>query len=188
MADSIKITSTTPSPKVTDLPSRTGGSDAIFDILNPELNIKVEDLGGDSAKDSFKEALMQNLQREILKPLKNSTTLEADTLRKLVLMSKLFESSAGAIPKELLDGIFLDTQDLLSELLLRDKTETIFKGSFFDSLRTLSKLDGYPQLKDAIVSVLKYFDAYVNKDQSFKAILSETLKLMDTLPQSQKKP
>ncbi|MGD9474992.1 MAG: hypothetical protein AB7V37_08330 [Eubacteriaceae bacterium] len=186
LADSIKITSTAPSPKVTDMPSRTGGSDAIFDILNPELGIKVEDLGNDASKDSFKEALMQNLQREILKPLKNSTSLEADTLRKLVLMSKLFETSTGAIPKQFLEGIFLDTQDLLSELLLRDKTETIFKGAFFDSLRTLSKLDGYPQLKDAIVSVLKYFDAYVNKDQSFKAILSETLKLMDSLPQSQK--
>jgi hypothetical protein len=186
LADSIKITSTAPSPKVTDMPSRTGGSDAIFDILNPELGIKVEDLGNDASKDSFKEALMQNLQREILKPLKNSTSLEADTLRKLVLMSKLFGSSTGSIPKELLDGIFLDTQDLLSELLMRDKTETIFKGAFFDSLRTLSKLDGYPQLKDAIVSVLKYFDAYVNKNQSFKAILSETINLMNSLAQSQK--
>jgi hypothetical protein len=186
LADSIKITSTAPSPKVTDMPSRTGGSDAIFDILNPELGKKVEELGNNASKDSFKEALMQNLQREILKPLKNSTTLEADTLRKLVLMSKLFGSSTGAIPKELLDGIFLDTQDLLSELLMRDKTETIFKGAFFDSLRTLSKLDGYPQLKDAIVSVLKYFDAYVNKNQSFKAILSETINLMNSLTQSQK--
>jgi len=186
LVDSIKITSTAPSPKVTDMPSRSGGSDAIFDILNPELGIKVEELGNDTSKDSFKEALMQNLQREILKPLKNSTTLEADTLRKLVLMSKLFGSSTGAIPKELLDGIFLDTQDLLSELLTRDKTETIFKGAFFDSLRTLSKLDGYPQLKDAIVSVLKYFDAYVNKNQSFKAILNETIKLMNSLTQSQK--
>ncbi|WKY48576.1 hypothetical protein Q5O24_04470 [Eubacteriaceae bacterium ES3] len=185
LVDSIKITSTPQTPKVTDMPAKSGGSDAIFDILNPEINIKVENLGSDASKDSFKEALMQNLQREILKPLKNSTTLEADTLRKLVLMAKLFESSAGAIPKELLNGIFKDTQDLLSELLLRDKTETIFKGSFFDSLRTLAKLDGYPQLKDSIVSVLKYFDAYVNKDQSFKAILSETIKLMDSMPKSQ---
>ncbi|WKY45553.1 hypothetical protein Q5O14_05535 [Eubacteriaceae bacterium ES2] len=186
LVDSIKITSTAPSPKVTDMPSRNGGSDAIFDILNPEVGIKVEELGNDASKDSFKEALMQNLQREILKPLKNNTTLEADTLRRLVMMSRLFGSSTGAIPKELLDGIFLDTQDLLSELLMRDKTETIFKGTFFDSLRTLSKLDGYPQLKDAIVSVLKYFDAYVNKNQSFKAILSETINLMNSLTQSQK--
>ncbi|MDN5308197.1 MAG: hypothetical protein PWP16_1560, partial [Eubacteriaceae bacterium] len=54
LADSIKITSTAPSPKVTDMPSRTGGSDAIFDILNPELGKKVEELGNNASKDSFK--------------------------------------------------------------------------------------------------------------------------------------
>jgi len=184
--DSIKITSTVSTPKVNDIPSKHTPSDSIFDINNLDNAVKIAPVSEDYQKESFRETLFQNLQKEILKPLMNSTTAEADALRKLVLISELFESSAGAIPKELLDGLFINSQDLLSELLLRDKTDSIFKGSFFDSLRSLAKLEGYPQLKDAIVSILKHYDAYVNRNQTLNGIFLETSRLLMTLPSKER--
>ena len=184
--DSIKITSTVSTPKVTDIPSKHTPSDSIFDIKNLDNAVKIEPVSENYQKESFRETLFQNLQKEILKPLMNSTTAEADALRKLVLISALFESSAGAIPKELLDGLFINSQDLLSELLLRDKTDSIFKGSFFDSLRSLAKLEGYPQLKDAIVSILRHYDAYVNRNQTLNGIFLEASRLLMTLPSKER--
>lgn len=184
--DSIKITSTVSTPKVTDIPSKHTPSDSIFDINNLDNAVKIEPVSENYQKESFRETLFQNLQKEILKPLMNSTTAEADALRKLVLISELFESSAGAIPKEILDGIFINSQDLLSELLLRDKTDSIFKGAFFDSLRSLAKLEGYPQLKDAIVSILRHYDAYVNRNQTLNGIFLESSRLLMTLPSKER--
>lgn len=184
--DSIKITSTVSTPKVTDIPSKHTPSDSIFDINNLDNTVKIEPVSENYQKESFRETLFQNLQKEILKPLMNSTTAEADALRKLVLISELFESSAGAIPKDILDGIFINSQDLLSELLLRDKTDSIFKGAFFDSLRSLAKLEGYPQLKDAIVSILRHYDAYVNRNQTLNGIFLESSRLLMTLPSKER--
>lgn len=184
--DSIKITSTVSTPKVTDIPSKHTPSDSIFDINNLDNAVKIEPASENYQKESFRETLFQNLQKEILKPLMNSTTAEADALRKLVLISELFESSAGAIPKDILDGIFINSQDLLSELLLRDKTDSIFKGAFFDSLRSLAKLEGYPQLKDAIVSILRHYDAYVNRNQTLNGIFLESSRLLMTLPSKER--
>lgn len=182
--DSIKITSNIPSPKVTEIPSKHLPSDAFFDMDHPE--IKISPTSENFQKEGFRETLFQNLRKEILKPLMNSTTAEADSLRRLVLISELFNSATGAIPKEILNGIFINSQDLLSELLTRDKTDTIFKGAFFDSLRSLAKLEGYPQLKDAIVSILRHYDAYVNRDQTLKGIFLETSRLLMTLPSKEK--
>lgn len=184
--DSIKITSTVSTPKVNDIPSKHTPSDSVFDINNTGNASKIKPVSEDYQKESFRETLFQNLQKEILKPLMNSTTAEADALRKLVLISELFESSAGALPKELLEGLFINSQDLLSELLLRDKTNSIFKGSFFDSLRSLAKLEGYPQLKDAIVSILRHYDAYVNRNQTLNGIFLETSRLLMTLPSKER--
>jgi hypothetical protein len=184
--DSIKITSTVSTPKVTDIPSKHTPSDSIFDINNLDNAVKIEPVSENYQKESFRETLFQNLQKEILKPLMNSTTAEADALRKLVLISELFESSAGALPKELLDGLFINSQDLLSELLLRDKTDSLFKGSFFDSLRSLAKLKGYPQLKDAIASILRHYDAYVNRNQTLNGIFLEASRLLMTLPSKER--
>ncbi|WP_026394867.1 hypothetical protein [Acetobacterium malicum] len=184
--DSIKITSTVSTPKVNDIPSKHTPTDSLFDINNLDNAVKIEPVSENYQKESFRETLFQNLQKEILKPLMNSTTAEADALRKLVLISQLFESSAGALPKELLDGLFINSQDLLSELLLRDKTDSVFKGSFFDSLRSLAKLEGYPQLKDAIVSILRHYDAYINRNQTLNGIFLETSRLLMTLPSKER--
>ena len=98
--DSIKITSTVSTPKINDIPSKQTPSDSIFDINNLDNAVKIAPVSEQYQKESFRETLFQNLQKEILKPLMNSTTAEADALRKLVLISELFESSAGAIPKD----------------------------------------------------------------------------------------
>ena len=184
--DSIKITSTVSTPKVNDAPSKHSPGDSIFDIKNIDNAVKIAPVAENYQQESFRETLFQNLQKEILKPLLNSTSAQADALRKLVLIAELFESSTGAIPKDILDGIFIKSQDLLSELLLQDKTDSIFKGAFFDSLRSLAKLEGYPQLKDAIVSILRHYDAYVNRNQTLKGIFTETSRLLMTLPSKER--
>ncbi|AFA49227.1 hypothetical protein [Acetobacterium woodii] len=184
--DSIKITSTVSTPKVNDIPSKHTPGDSIFDINNLDEAVKITPVSENYQKESFRETLFQNLQKEILKPLMNSTTAEADALRKLVLISELFESSANALPKELLDGLFINSQDLLSELMLRDKTDSIFKGTFFDSLRALAKLDGYPQLKESIVSILRHYDAYVNRNNTLNGIFLEASRLLMTLPSKER--
>jgi len=181
--DSIKITSTVQSPKPNDVTSKPIiPGDAIFNLNNTDINIKTPETSDNLQKESFRDTLFQNLQKEILKPLLNSTSAEADALRKLVLIVQLFDGSIDAIPKEMLNGIFINSQDLLSTLLTQDKTETIFKGTFFDSLRSLAKLEGYPMLKEAIVSILRHYDAYVNRNQTLKGIFIETSRLLTTLP------
>jgi len=182
----IKITSSIPPAKLINIPNPQTAIDAIFDMNDPDMAVKIPPKSDNAKEESFKETLFQNLNKEILKPLMNSTKAEADILRRLVLISELFTSSPGAIPKNFMDQIFLSSQDFLSELLTRDKTETIFKGAFFDSLRTLAKLEGYPQLKEAIVSILRHYDAYVNRGQTLKAILTEITRLSTTLPPNEK--
>jgi len=185
LADSLKITSSITPAKVIDIPKQSP-VDAIIGIDNRDATVKIPPKSDNVKEESFKETLFQNLNKEILKPLLNSTKAEADILRRLVLISELFTSSPGAIPKNFMDQIFLGSQDFLSELLTRDKTETIFKGAFFDSLRTLAKLDGYPQLKEAIVSILRHYDAYVNRSQTLKAILTEISRMSTNLPANEK--
>ena len=184
--DGIKITSTVQSPKATDVTNKQIPSDAIFDLNNQDISIKTDQTSDNLQKESFRDTLFQNLQKEILKPLLNSTAAEADSLRKLVLVAQLFDGSVDGIPKELLKGIFINSQDLLSELLTRDKTDTIFKGAFFDSLRSLAKLEGYPQLKDAIAGILRNYDAFVKQNQTLQDIFSETSRLMANLPSKER--
>ncbi|MBC3797049.1 hypothetical protein [Acetobacterium tundrae] len=185
--DSIKITSTVQSPKTNDITSKPIiPGDAIFNLNNTDISIKTPETSDNLQQESFRDTLFQNLQKEILKPLLNSTSAEADSLRKFILIAQLFDGSIDAIPKEMLDGIFINSQDLLSALLTQDKTETIFKGSFFDSLRSLAKLEGYPQLKEAIVGILRHYDAYVNRNQTLKGIFIEISHLLTTLPAKEK--
>ncbi|KNZ41747.1 hypothetical protein [Acetobacterium bakii] len=188
MADSLKITSSIPPAKPAGIPNKPSPIDAIFGINDSDLAVKMplEPTTANPKEESFKETLFQNLNKEILKPLKNSTKGEADILRRLVLLSELFESSPGGIPKSFMDQIFMGSQDFLSELLTRDKTETVFKGAFFDSLRALAKMEGYPQLKETIVSILRHYDAYVNRNQTLKAILTEITRMTELLPQNER--
>ncbi|MCG2728749.1 MAG: hypothetical protein L6276_00440, partial [Acetobacterium sp.] len=64
--DSIKITSTVSTPKVNDIPSKHTPSDSIFDINNLDNAIKIEPVSEKFQKESFRETLFQNLQKDIL--------------------------------------------------------------------------------------------------------------------------
>lgn len=60
-----------------------------------------------------------------------------------------------------------------------------FQGEFFDSLRMLVKLEGQPKLKEAVVSVLKYFDSFVNQENSLNAIVKQGQELVKMLPKTE---
>ncbi|MDD2189671.1 MAG: hypothetical protein PHV71_02030 [Eubacteriales bacterium] len=173
MVDIIKITSPVSiKNKVQDLPSKLP-TDAVFDIKNPHLNQVIKEYpntkGADS--ESGKQSLLKNINKEIFEPLLHSTRAQADGVRKLVLMAKLFETSDGILSESFLEKIFVKPRDMLAELLTWEKGAVIFKGEFFDSLRMLAKLEGQPKLREAVVNILKYFDCYVHQENSLKSVI-----------------
>lgn len=185
MVDILKITSPTSiKSKVQNFPTKLP-TDAIFDITNPNQVIKGQlpkTKGAD--EENGKQSLLKNLNKEIFEPLLHSTRAQADGLRKLVLMAKLFETPTGILSESFLDRIFVKPQEMLGALLTREKGATIFSGEFFDSLRMLAKLEGQPKLKEAIVSILKHFDCYVNQENSLKAIVKQSQDLIHKLPKA----
>ena len=185
MVDILKITSPISiKNKVQNLPSKLP-TDAVFDITNPNqiLNELPRTKGAD--EESAKQSLLKNLNKEIFEPLLNSTRAQADGVRKLVLMAKLFETSSGILSESFLDRVFVRPQEMLGELMSQDKGATIFKGEFFDSLRMLAKLEGQPKLKEAIVSILKHFECYVHQDNSLNAIVKQGQDLTKMLPKAE---
>lgn len=186
MVDVLKITSPVSiKSKVQNLPSKLP-TDAIFDITNPN-QARTDPLPKTKSVDeeSGKQSLLKNLNKEIFEPLLHSTRAQADGVRKLVLMAKLFEAPTGNLSESFLDRIFVRPQDMLSELLTREKGATIFTGEFFDSLRMLAKLEGQPRLREAVVSILKHFDSYVNQENSLKAIVKQGQDLGHKLPKGE---
>lgn len=187
MVDVLKITSPVSQikNKVQNVPSKLP-TDAIFDITN-QAQVITEQLPKSRSVDeeSGKQSLLKNLNKEIFEPLLHSTRAQADGVRKLVLMAKLFETSSGILPESFLDKVFVRPQEMLEELLTREKGATIFSSEFFDSLRMLAKLEGQPKLKEAIVSILKHFDCYVNQENSLKAIIKQGENLTRLLPKAE---
>lgn len=186
MVDILKITSPISiKSKVQNLPSKLP-TDAVFDIHNPDQISKEQIPGAKRAdEESGKQSLLKNLNKEIFEPLLHSTKAQADGVRKLVLMARLFETSSGFLPESFLDKVFVKPQEMLSELLNREKGATIFSGEFFDSLRMLAKLEGQPKLKEAVVSILKFFDSYVNQQNSLSAIVKQGQNLSLRLPKAE---
>lgn len=186
MVDILKITSPISiKNKVQDIPSKLP-TDAVFDITDPSRIIKEQVSRAKTVdEESGKQSLLKNLNKEIFEPLLHSTRAQADGVRKLVLMAKLFETSSGILSESFLDRVFVKPQEMLEELLTREKGATIFSGEFFDSLRMLAKLEGQPKLKEAIVSILKHFDCYVNQENSLKSIVNQGESLTHKLPKAE---
>ncbi|MDD2218045.1 MAG: hypothetical protein PHX63_06395, partial [Eubacteriales bacterium] len=95
-----------------------------------------------------------------------------------------FEVSAGVITEDFLSRFFLRPNELLAYILERENAASTFKGDFFDSLRLLAKMEGQTEMKEAIASLLKHFDALVNRENSLNSILKQTETLLSRLPKS----
>jgi hypothetical protein len=181
VVDVLKITSPVEIKNRIQNTPRQQPADAIFDLTNPNAIPKDTVKGKQIDEDSTKQALLQNLNREIYRPLLNQTKAQADSLRKLVLYAKLFEVSSGVITEDFLTQFFVLPKELLAELLKREESATIFKGDFFDALRVLSQNKGQPKLQEAIISVLEHFDSYVNRNHSLQAVLLRSHELIQNL-------
>jgi hypothetical protein len=185
VVDVLKITSPISiKNKVQNIPSKLP-TDASFDITNPGQVVKEQPKVKSQEEDSGKQSLSKNLNKEIFEPLLHSTRTQADGVRKLVLMARLFENSTGNLSDAFLDRVFVRPQEMLAELLTREKGATIFAGEFFDSLRILAKLEGQPRIRDAIVAILKHFDGYVNQENSLKAVVLQGQDLMKKLTKTE---
>ncbi|MDD4564741.1 MAG: hypothetical protein PHE79_04615 [Eubacteriales bacterium] len=181
MVDVLKITSTIPvNNKVQNLSNKLP-SDAVFDIENPNQVTKQSPKTKNIDEESGRQSLLKNLNKEIFEPLLRSTRAQADSVRKLVLMARLFEMSSGILSERFLEKVFVTPQEMLTELMTWEKGSAIFKGEFFDSLRMLAKLEGQPKLKAAIVSILKHFDCYVHQENSLNAIVKQGRDLANKL-------
>jgi hypothetical protein len=169
VVDILKITSPIASKQVEGVPKRQT-PDAIFDLEKPIVVTQKEQLP--EQKDT-RTLLLDILNKEIFKPLLKDTNSLAMSMRKLVLLSMLFGDSS-TISEDFLFKMFTYPTELFDELVEREKAATIFKGEFFDSLRVLAKVEGQPQLREAIISILKHFDCHVNLENSQKAVIIQS--------------
>lgn len=181
MADILKITSPVSlHHKIENIPKHLP-ADEIFDFSNHNTivnqKIKVENHGAQGAK----QTLLHELNRQLFAPLLNSTSVQADTLSKLMAMATLLRTSFGSVSDQLLDAVFIQPQELLQVLLDKEAGATVFKGEFFDTLRMLAKLEGQPRVREAVLAILKYFDCYVHQDQTLKVIVKQSRHLADKL-------
>lgn len=187
MADMLKITSPiNVKNRIDNMPKRQT-TDAIFDIFNPDkMAVKDAKTGVQQAENegpSTRQMLLENLSKDFMLPLRAETKAQADELRKFVLMTKLFEKS-GIITEEFLSRLFVRPGEMLSKLLIKEQESSLFKGELFDSLRLLAKVEGQPEMKAALVSVLKHFEAFVNRENSLTSLIKQTEVLMRQLPRS----
>ena len=132
MVDILKITSPVSiKNKVQNTPSKLP-TDAVFDITHPNQIIKEQVPRTKNVdEESGKQSLLKNLNKEIFEPLLHSTRAQADGVRKLVLMAKLFETSSGILSESFLDRVFVKPQEMLEELLTRGERRDHFFGRIF---------------------------------------------------------
>ncbi|MDD4583928.1 MAG: hypothetical protein PHR60_07035 [Eubacteriales bacterium] len=166
MADILKIISPTTIKSSVNNPTKQLAPDAVFDLTNPNLTIKANAKTQTDTEKLSQKRLLLDLNKVIFKPLFNDIGAQAESLRQLLLLTELFEMP--------LSCRLINPQELLEELLTRDRAETVFKGSFFEHLLTLIKQTDSPELKEAIIRVLKCFDCYVNRENSLVVILSQS--------------
>ncbi|MDR2132040.1 MAG: hypothetical protein LBP30_01700 [Clostridiales Family XIII bacterium] len=171
MVDILKITSAIPAANRVDNLQKQLPGDAVFDINNLEETPKYRVTEREHGEDP-REALLRNLNKEFFAPLKSDVSAQAEALKKLILFLRFFDNPALAAKLGDLEGLFVDSKDLLDALMRGDRDATVFRGELFDALRVLAKAEGFPKLREAIVNLLRAFDSQVNRENSLKAILS----------------
>jgi len=181
MVDMLKITSPiTPKDTGHNLQKQIP-TEGVFDLTNTNVVIKMPPTIQTIQKNPFDHGAMSHLSKEVLGPLLESTDNLLESMRKIVVLVNTIEAESGNIPKEFLDKLFISADALLKTLLRRDKDETAFGGVFFDTLRLLSKLENQPKLQGAIALVLKYFDCYINRDNTLEAVVQQSRSLPGVL-------
>jgi hypothetical protein len=170
LVDILKITSAIPATNRVDSAQRQIPGGAVFDINGSEDAAKYRVLERGQEEDP-REALLRNLNREFFAPLKADLTAQTESLKKLILFLRFFDSSELAGKLGDIDGLFVDAKELMDALVRGDREATVFRGELFEALRVLAKAEGLPKLKDAIVNLLRAFDSQVNRDNSLKALL-----------------
>ena len=170
MADLLKITSPiTPRENVHNTQKQIP-TEGVFDLTNPNIVVKTPPNTAITQKNQFEQGATAHLNKELLGPLLEKTDVLLDSMRKIILMIGKTSASSVNIPKEFIEKLFVSPEHMLQSLLVTDKDGTAFGGPFFDILRLMAKLDNQPGLKNAIVSVLKYFDCFINRHNTLDAI------------------
>lgn len=181
MADILKITSPIAPRENIHNTNRQIPTEGVFDLTNPNVIIKAPPSPVITHKNQFEQGAMAHLSKELLGPLLKNTDALLDTMRKIVLMINNTSTTTGTIPKEFLEKLFIKPEQMLESLITNEKNETAFGGPFFDILRLMAKLDNQPRLNTAIVSVLKYFDCFINKENTLDTIIHQGKSLPNQL-------
>ncbi|MDR0570467.1 MAG: hypothetical protein LBG71_04490 [Clostridiales Family XIII bacterium] len=182
--DVLKITSAVPAAKRLDnLPKQLPG-DAVFDIggaEGPPARRAVGRQERQEGQDGSREALLRSLNKEILAPLRAGLSAQSEGLKKLVAFLRFFDDPQLAARLGDPDELFLNPNELLDELLERDRAATVFRGELFEALRELAKAEGFPRLREAIVALLRAFDGNVNGGAALLAVFEQSLRLASLL-------
>ena len=183
MAEIIKISSSQNVKSNIQNLNRQIAPDALFDLTNALTPVKARTQVETDQKGTAQQSLLQELNRTILEPLLTATGSQSGKLRELLLLAQLFDVSWGKISDTFVSKLFVNPDELLGELMKQDKNATVFHGEIFNSLRMLSTVKGQPQLTNAIADILKFFDCFVNQNNSLKTIATQGENLASQLPQ-----
>ena len=116
-----------------------------------------------------------------MRPLVEHTKACADGIRTLILYCKLFMNATDVIDEEFLDRLFVMPEGVLEEILRLDEGASAFRGEFFEALRAFATREELKELRAPILSILKHFDCYVQRDSSLDYIRIHISVLADRL-------
>lgn len=178
MLERLKITSPIAVTKNVKSPPKYTPGDKVFDLSGQNV-VKVPN----EIQENFKEVLQYTIKRfdrQMLTPLLNNTAAQTDLFKQLIFLIMQTQGPEDYSGQEAIDNLFIKPEELLNELMSRDAAKTLFRGEFFDLLRTLIGSNHSKPLMDAVASVLKSYECLINRDNSLKAIvqISTDLKQM----------
>jgi len=183
MADITKITS--PIIPRENLGSKNRPvSEQTFEINNPgrvnkpaqDKNIRDSDSGG--------QAMWDNLGRAAVQPILRDTGDLMLNIQKMISLIQMGISTSDVMQneevRELMQQIFTSPDDLLAALKQQEEASVLFRGEAFHVLRDiLGKFEQNPQVKDAVIHLLKTYDYHVNTKNSIKTVLYSCENLLD---------
>lgn len=158
MADMLKITSLVNSNSHT-MPNRPiAQSDAVFNIVDLTKVIKTNDRTTEFRQtDSGEANSLPTLELNISK----NPLFSANLLKELVgesFVSQILQSGSPDVINEFNEfakNIFIQGDDVSTDLASQQKCSTSFNGEIFDLLRQLSSQNSTPEMKTAIAQFLK---------------------------------
>ncbi|MCL2068774.1 MAG: hypothetical protein FWH00_02645 [Oscillospiraceae bacterium] len=159
-------------------------SDQAFDLSDPARISKSEE--GARIREQWEAPPDSNMGRAMLAPLLRETVELIHVFHKMVSLLQMGISTSEVMEnpemKQLLESLFVPSDQLIASLLEQDKSAVLFKGNAFDILRDIFlKFPENPKVRDAVVELLKTYEYNVNAENSTRSALQSCYNLLGYL-------